>query len=132
MDGARLGRSSLRADAVYCALAAVVVIAFARPLAGPTGLPPMALALVGAVVLMWASLLWWGGRARANGVLSVLLRSVATLNAVAAIGLAAAGWFVPSVWLGILLVAVAAEVAAFAGSQVVALRRFTPVAGTTR
>lgn len=119
MDGTRLGLTSLRADAAYCAGTALAIVALSPFLDEPAGVSVVWLVTIGVVIASWAGLLWWSSP-RVD--LRTCLRLVLAINAVAAVTLAILGYVVPSSLLGLLLVAVGLEVAAFAVSQSLALR----------
>ena len=120
MDGHRLGRISLTADAAYCALAAVCVLAYAQPLANALSVPVSSLAVAAAVTAGWAVVLHLV--ARRDALRSWLLR-VLVANAVAAAAIIGLAISRPRDGVSLLLLAVAVEVALFATSQALALRR---------
>lgn len=120
MDGGRLGRLSLRLDAVYCGVAAAVVGLAADAWSGPSGAPAGLLRAIATLVAVWAGLLWLLAR---RGRVGRSLRFVGVANVVAAAAIAVAAALVPSIAMAVLLGAVAVEVAAFAISQAVAVRR---------
>ncbi len=120
MDAHRVGRVSLRLDAAYCALAAVLVGAFAAPLAEVFAVPGWVLVAVAAGTAGWAAALWHAaGRVAARPWLVTVLAA----NVVAAVAVAGLAVSWPAGAFALLLGAVAVEVAAFAVSQAVALRR---------
>lgn len=118
---ARVGRLSLRFDAIYCALAAASLILFLDPISNRLSVPPALTAAVAAGIGGWAILLFRvaGGRRLRPWLAGVLVTNLvaATLIAVYAAAEPWQGAFT------IVLVAVSVEVAAFAASQAVALRR---------
>ena len=120
MSGELLGRRLLRLDAVYCAAAGLIAVAFVAPVAGLLQVPRAALALAGAAAVVWALVLVGLARSRAW---RASVAVVAAANGLAAAGLAALAFVSPATAALVLLAAVAAEVAAFAVGQVVALRR---------
>jgi hypothetical protein len=120
VNGTRLGLMSLRADAAYCAGTALAIVALAPLLDEPSGVGAIWLMTIGLVVASWAGLLWWSPPQVG---LRTCLRLVLAINAVAAVVLAILGFVVPSSLLGLLLVAMGLEVAAFAVSQSLALKR---------
>ena len=122
VETAKLGRLVLRADAAYCAVAALCLLAFLRPLAEALAAPSEV--LVGLVVGtgLWAIVLLVAARAVH---VRPWLRRVLVANAVAAGAIAGLGVAHPYDVLSLLLLAVAAEVATFAVAQSVALSRPT-------
>ena len=120
MDTHRVGRVSLRLDAAYCALAAVLVVVFAGPLAGLFAVSAWVVVAVAAGTAGWAAALW---HAAGRAVVRPWLAGVLVANVVAAGAIAALAASRPRDAFALLLAAVSAEVAAFAVSQAVALRR---------
>ena len=120
MTGEALGRRLLVLDACYCGAAGLLAIGLVVPLARLVQVPRLALALAGAATIVWALVL-----RRLAGRLDWRLpvAAVAVANGVAAAGLAVLAAVAPATAAKLLLAAVAAEVAAFAVGQVVALRR---------
>ena len=117
------GDRTLRLDVAYCTLAALLLLAFAHPLAPLTGLPPAALAAAGLGVLAWSALLAY---LTARAPRRLALRIVLTVNAAATLAIATAAATSHDTLLALLLAAVAAEVAAFALTQALALRSLKP------
>jgi len=115
---------SLRADALYCAVCAVVVAAVGGPLSSAVGVSGWVLRGAAGMVAVWAALLFLLSDGRR---LDQSLRFVGGVNAAAAVAVGVAAWNVPSVWLAVLLAAVTVEVGGFACSQAVALRRLCDV-----
>ncbi|MDM4719356.1 hypothetical protein QTQ03_07005 [Micromonospora sp. WMMA1363] len=119
-----VGRLSLQLDSIYCAVAAVSLILFVGPVSERTTAPPVATVAIAVAVGGWAFALHRvARRPRLRGWLVGVL--VANVVAAAAIATVAA----TRPWDGaftVLLAAVAVEVAAFAVSQAVALRRDAP------
>jgi len=121
MGVAPAGRLSLRLDAMYCALGALALALFAGPVSARLAVPWQVTAAVAAGVGVWAFALHRLAR-RAR------LRPYLVMALVANTGAAAlmAAYAATRPWrdlFTVLLVAVAIEVAAFAVSQAVALRR---------
>ena len=115
---------SLRLDAAYCAIVAVLLVVLARPVSGWFDLRPAVIVAVALAVGVWAFALH---RAAGGGHLRRWLTGVLVANVAAATGIALLAAVRP--WPGavtLLLVAVAVEVAAFAVSQAVALRTRAP------
>jgi multisubunit Na+/H+ antiporter MnhF subunit len=120
VTGETLGRRSLALDAVYCAVAGLIAIVAFDPLAELLGAPEALLVAAGFATIVWALLVHRLARA-ADWRRPVV--AVAAANVVAALGLAALALVTPRLAGQLLLAAVAIEVAAFAASQLVALRR---------
>ena len=120
MDGRRLGRLALTADAAYCALAAGCLVVFARPLSDDLGVPIEILVLAAFGTAGWAAMLHLVAR---HGPSRPWLIRVLAANIVAVGLIGALAATRPPDALSLLLVAVALEVAAFAVVQASALRR---------
>ena len=120
VNGRRLGILSLRADAVYCLIAGVAVCVLAGPLGSAAGVPASALVVASAATIVWAIGLWVGSRPQW---VRPALRTVMFANLGAATAAALLSLTMPSLAISLLLGAVAVEIAAFAVSQGVALRR---------
>ncbi|MFG1922507.1 hypothetical protein [Cryptosporangium sp. NPDC048952] len=109
----------LRMDAVYCAVAAVILVVFAGPVGGTLGVPVAVPLVAAAVTLVWAGLLV---------VLSVVqrlraaVRFVMVVNVVAVAALSGLAFSRPVDALSLLVLAVAVEVGAFAVWQTLLLR----------
>jgi hypothetical protein len=121
VDGRRLGRLALTADAAYCALTAGCLVVFARPLSDDLGVPIEIVVLAAFGTAGWAALLRQVAR---HGLLRPWLVRVRAANIVAVVLIVALAAARPRDALSLLLVAVALEVAAFAVVQAAALRRF--------
>lgn len=123
MAGRRLpGRLSLRLDALYCLVVAVLLLALVAPLSGALSASPPVLVAGGLVVAAWSGLLAIVSR---RDRLEGWLRTVLTVNIIGTLALGVLALTRPWDALSLLLVLVAAEVAAFAISQGVALRAST-------
>jgi hypothetical protein len=120
MDGRRLGRLALTADAAYCALAAVSLVTFASPLSEGLDVPIEGIVLAAVGTASWAVTLRIVAR---RGALRPWLIGVLAANIVAVGLIGALAAFRPPDALSVLLVAVALEVAGFAVVQASALRR---------
>lgn len=120
MDRRRLGQTSLRADAAYCAVTSACLAVFTGPASGAVGLPVWTVLAVAAGTAVWAFSL---ARAARGAQLRPWLVRVLTANIVAAVSIAGLAVTRPRDAVSVLLLAVALEVAAFAASQAVALRR---------
>lgn len=119
-DGERIGVWSLRLDALYCAIAGVAVALWAQPLAVLMALPPGVLVVAGCAVVAWAGLVvWMVSRVK----LRAALRLVMVVNIFAAMLVAAVSSVAASTLVVLAILAVALDVALFAASQAVALRR---------
>jgi hypothetical protein len=115
------GQLSLRFDSIYCAVTAVMLAVFAGPVADRLGTSVLVPLAVAGAVAGWACVLH---RAVRRGPLRPWLVGVLVAN-VAASALIS-GFVTVRPWDGafsVLLIAVAIEVALFAVSQAVALRR---------
>lgn len=119
MSGSRLGRLSLRADAFYCLLVGVVVASTAPLTAPAVRLPTLVVVGIGGAVVLWSGVVWRLSLRPSIG----SLRLVLLANLLAACVLAVASVTAASVLVLLTLAAVAADVAGFAGSQIVALKR---------
>lgn len=119
-DGARLGRWSLRIDAAYCAVLGVGVAAFAAPIAEGIALSPTLIAAIGVAVVVWAGAVLW---MLARLPLRTALRLVMVANLLAAVAVSFASAAAATLLAVLTALAVAIDVAAFAGSQWVAIRR---------
>jgi hypothetical protein len=115
----QLGRRTLAADAIYCAVGGALAIGLRHRLARRLALPPALLGAVGAATVAWAAVV---GRSRHRD-LRPTLRAVGAANTLAAAGLLVTGWRRRHRPGAGLLVATGLEVAAFAGSQALALTR---------
>ncbi|MEU4235944.1 hypothetical protein [Actinoplanes sp. NPDC026619] len=115
------GQLSLRFDSIYCAVTAVMLAVFASPVSDRLGTRPVVVLAVAAALGGWAyalnlasqraTLRWW--------LAGVLVANVAATAVIS-------GFVTVRPWQGafsVLLIAVAIEVAMFAVSQAVALRR---------
>jgi len=119
-SGERVGRLSLRLDAAYCALLGAGHALAAPRIAARLAVPAEAVLGVGVVVVLWAgTILVLVARLPLRAALRGVL--VANLAAAAAVaGFSAAG---ATVLVVASVLAVAADVGLFAGSQAFALRR---------
>jgi hypothetical protein len=115
-----VARRWLRLDAVYCGAAGVITLALCVPLARLFEIPEELTAGIGAATLCWA---WLLTRLAGRRDWRQPLRLVATANAAASAGAAGLAALAPDVPARLLLLAVAAEVAAFAAVQLRTLRR---------
>ena len=120
MSGETLGRRLLLLDAIYCAGAGAVALVLFAPLAGLLETARVVPLVAGAATLVWAFLLF---RLAQRSDWRRPVAAVSGANAAAAAGLAVLAVLSPDVAGGLLLAAVAIEVAAFAGAQAVAVRR---------
>lgn len=119
-DGERIGVWSLRLDALYCAIVGVAVALWAQPLSVLMELPPGVLVVAGCAVVAWAGLVaWMVTRVK----LRVALRLVMVVNIFAAMLVAAISSVAASTLVVLAILAIALDVALFAASQAVALRR---------
>lgn len=111
---------SLRIDAVYCILLGVLITASAPLASSSLALHPLLQAGIGVATAVWGGYVWMASR-------SVPLRShtrfVMVANIAAAAGLATTGLVAGTVILSVAALVLAIDVAAFAVSQGIALRR---------
>jgi hypothetical protein len=117
------GQLSLRFDAIYCAVTAVMLVVFAGPVAERLDAHRLWVLAAAASVAGWAYVL---NRAAHRRPLRRWLAGVLVANVAAAAVIS--GFVTVRPWQGafsVLLIAVAIEVALFAVSQAVALRRPT-------
>jgi O-antigen/teichoic acid export membrane protein len=119
-DTESVARRWLRFDAVYCGAAGVITLALCVPFTRWFEIPLALTAGIGAAVLAWA---WLLTRLARRPDWRQPLRLVAGANAVASVGVAGLATLAPDVPARLLLIAVAAEVAAFAAVQLRTLRR---------
>jgi hypothetical protein len=122
-SGERIGRLSRRQDAAYCTILGIGVAVAAPVIAGPLPLPVAAVVAIGVAVAVWAGVVLL---LLARLPLRAALRCVLSANVVAAVGIAAFSTTGATVLLLLAVLAVAVDVALFAGSQAVALRRLSP------
>ena len=111
---------SLRLDAAYCAAAGVIAVAVASPLGRLFHLPRLAVVAIGVAALVWA---WLLARLARRDELRQPVAVVAAANAAASAALLVLSAIAAGIGARLLLAAVAAEVAAFAASQTVIVRR---------
>jgi hypothetical protein len=120
VSGDALARRLLRLDAAYCAGAGALAIALYAPLSRLFEAPEAVFFFAGSAAITWALVLLRLARAQ-TWRLSAGVVAAANIVGAAAIGAVAA--FAPALAGRLLLVAVAAEVSAFAVAQLAALRR---------
>jgi hypothetical protein len=124
-DTELLARRWLQLDSAYCAGAGVITLALCVPLARWFEIPLAFTAGLGVATLAWALLLM---RLARSLYWRRPLRMVAGANAVASVGIAGLVVLAPDLPARLLLIAVAAEVAAFSAVQLRTLRRAGDVA----
>lgn len=123
MTGTRIARISLRVDAEYC-LALGLLIALSAPLTSTSvALHPLLLVGAGVLTAIWGCYVWTAARAQP---LRSRTRLVMIANIAASAALAATGLFAETAVLFVAALVLAVDVAAFAVSQGVALRRMGP------
>ena len=123
INGRSLGVWSLRLDAVYCLLLGAFVAATGPQIATVVALPPLLLTAGGLLVVGWSgAVLWMVFRLR----LRLALRLVLVVNLIAAVLIAAAALTASGAVIVIAVLSVALDVALFASSQLVAIRRIGP------
>jgi hypothetical protein len=120
VTGEALGRRLLRLDAVYCAGAGLLAVALFGPLARLLEIPRLVPIVLGAAAVGWAVVV---GRIAGLREWRRPVAAVAGANLVAALAIGALAAVAPTLAAGLLLAAVALEVAVFAVGQTVALRR---------
>ena len=118
--GERFGRWSLRLDAAYCAVVGTAVALFAGQIAQGIAFSPLLIAVAGIAVVVWA-----GGillmLARLPLRLALRLVMIANVLAASAVGFASAA--AATVLIVAAVVTVAIDIALFATSQAIALRK---------
>lgn len=118
--GGRIGRWSLRLDAAYCTVLGASVAIAAPPIATSLSMPVWAVVASGVAVVLWAGLiLVMLARLR----LRTALRLVMVANVLAAVAVAAVSALGATLFVLGAVLAVAVDIALFAGSQAFALRR---------
>lgn len=123
-SGRTIGAWSLRLDAIYCALLGAGVALTAGPIAAVVALPQPLIATVGVAVVLWAGLvLWMLKKMQLRGA----LRMVLGVNVLAAVLIAVCAAAAAHLLGVVAILTIAVDVAFFAVSQAVALRRI-PVA----
>jgi hypothetical protein len=120
MTGRRLGIVSLKIDVIYCMALGAAVAITARQIAAVVPLPAVAIAVIGVAVVAWAGMVAWMA---ANLPLRLVLRTVMIANVVAATAIVAFSITTAAVLVLLSILAIAADVLAFAGSQALALSR---------
>ncbi len=124
IDGRTLGIWSLRIDAIYCAILGAAVALAATPIASVVALPQPLILAAGIVVVLWASLvLWMVVKLR----LRTALWTVMGVNVLASLLVALCAVAAGTLLAVVAVLAIAIDIALFAGSQALALRRM-PVA----
>jgi len=119
-SGTRIGRLSLRLDAAYCALLGAGVAIAAPAIAASLPVPGWTLVVVGIVVLAWAGLIL---AMLARLQLRTALMLVMIANLVAAAAVAAISTLGATLLVLAAILSIAVDIALFAGSQALALRR---------
>lgn len=120
MSGDALARRLLRLDAAYCAGAGALAVTLYAPLSRLFEAPKVLFLVVGFGAIVWSLVLLRLARTRTW---RASVAAVAVANFVGAAAVAAVSAFAPVPAGRLLLVAVAAEVSAFAVGQLVALQR---------
>lgn len=120
IHGEKAGRWSLRLDAAYCAVLGTAVALFAEQIAQKIAFAPLLIAVFGVAVVVWAGGIVW---MLARLPLRFALRLVMTANVLAAIAVGVASVAAATVLIVAAVVTVAIDVALFATSQALALRR---------
>lgn len=120
MTGDRLARTSLRLDAIYCISLGILVGVAAPIAANPVGLPVALLVGAGIATALWGVYVGWASHRQP---LRTSARLVMIANIVASAGLALTGLFAGTTVLALAAGVLAVDIAAFAVSQGIALRR---------
>ena len=126
LNGQKLGVWSLRIDAIYCLILGAYVALCSPQIATVVSLPLPLITATGLLVAVWAMLVWWMVvRLR----IRLALQLVMGVNIVAALLIAVASVTAASSLVAFVVIAIAIDVALFAVSQAIAVRRLHPVAG---
>lgn len=120
MTGRKLGMLSLRLDAAYCVLLGASLAIAAPYLDSQLPLPAEVIVAIGVAIVLWAGAVVWMA---ARLPLRIALRIVMVANIGAAGAIAASSALAAGVFVLLVILAVAADVGVFAGSQAIALRR---------
>lgn len=120
MTGDRLAHLSLRFDAIYCIVLGLVVAITAPFAASGVALSPALLVGVGGATVLWGAYVW---RAAQQRPIRTSARLVMVANIIASLGLVTTGIVAGTTVLALAAFALAIDVAAFAVSQGIALRR---------
>lgn len=120
LNGRTIGIWSLRIDAIYCAILGAAVAVFAQTIARSIALPALVIAVAGVTVMVWAGLVLWMVLKLRIG---VALRLVMGVNILAALLVAVSAATAGTMFAAIAVLAIACDVALFAVSQAIALRR---------
>lgn len=123
--GERIGRLSLKLDAAYCAVLGIGVAVAAPAIDDSYALPAPLIVAAGLAVAAWALLVILMLRRLA---LRTALRSVLAVNVVAALVVAGVSVTGTATLAVLAAIAIACDIALFAGSQAVALRRLRAAA----
>ncbi|MFD2794036.1 hypothetical protein ACFS27_10815 [Promicromonospora vindobonensis] len=122
-SGDRIGRLSLRLDAAYCTLLGAGVAIAAPSIATSLPVPVWTLVVAGVAVVLWAGLILV---LLTRLQLRTALRLVMVANLLAAMAVAAVSALGATLLVLAAVLAVAVDIALFAGSQAFALRRLRP------
>ncbi|OYO25260.1 hypothetical protein CGZ93_02110 [Enemella dayhoffiae] len=122
MTGERLARLSLRFDAAYCIVVGLVVAASSSFASAAVALPMPLLVGIGGITALWGGYVC---HASATRPIRARTRLVMIADLVASAGLALTGALAGTTVLTLATLALAVDVAAFAVSQGVALRRLS-------
>lgn len=120
MSGERLGKWSLRLDAIYCLLLGVTLAVVAPFVESRVSIPLDVLRVVGLAVASWGAFVWWAAMVRP---LRSVLRLVMVANLLASVALAATGLVAEPVVLTAAALVLSVDVGVFAISQRVALQK---------
>lgn len=120
MTGERIARLSLRIDAIYCMVLGITIAGTAPLTATSVAVPLAVLVVVGVAVFAWGGYVGWASRQQP---IRTSTRFVMIANIAASLALAATGAVSGATTLALASIVLAIDVAAFAVSQGVALRR---------
>lgn len=120
MTGERIARLSLRIDAIYCMVLGIAIAGTAPLTATSVAVPLAVLVVVGVAVFAWGGYVGWASRQQP---IRTSTRFVMIANIAASLALAATGAVSGATTLALASIVLAIDVAAFAVSQGVALRR---------
>lgn len=121
---ADLLRRALQGDAIFCGITGVFFLLDSGPIAAATGIPSVALLILGGVLIPYAALLWYAATrptiSRAMAWTAVVLNALWVLDSIVLLALGLLP-LTPLGWWAIL--GIAFVVAAFAEAQYLGIRR---------
>lgn len=128
IDGRKLGVWSLRLDAIYCTLLGAAVAICSGAISAVIAVPQALIATAGSVVVLWAGLVFW---LLVKLRIQTALRAVMGVNILAALLVAVCALAAGTLLAVVAVLAIAVDIAIFAGSQALALRAL-PTLPTTQ